>query len=64
MTENDPLAPLLSSGKSPKEIAEAIGRLLNSQGPSGNLDLSMEAVKEFEASYAVAETAKFFESVT
>ena len=45
------------------EIAGAIERLLQDEGESGPLDLSLEAVREFEASFAVRELATFLTEV-
>ncbi len=47
----------------PELIAEAIERLLRETGDSGKLDLSLEAVKEFEASEIVKKMSGFFHRV-
>lgn len=54
---------LAAADDDPPAIAEAIGRLLRGQGSDGPLDLSMEAVKEFEASQMVRKLADFLDSL-
>lgn len=48
---------------SPGEIAEAIERLLDGKGRNGPLDLSAEAVSEFESHSAIRRIASFFDGV-
>lgn len=47
----------------PERIAQAIRRLLRSEGESGPLDLRPEAVSEFEASHVVKQLARFLDSI-
>lgn len=50
---------LSAADDAPEEIADAIERLLSGRGASGELDLTLEAVREFEGSWAVRRLAEF-----
>jgi len=54
---------LAVSDNAPESIAEAIEQLLKGVGNKGKLDLSLEAVKEFEASVTLKKMAGFFSQV-
>jgi len=51
---------LAAADDSPEQIANALERLLRGEGESDKPDLTLDAVREFESSYAVEKMAKFF----
>lgn len=55
---------LAAPDDAPDQIAAAIDQLLQGRGASGKLDLSLEAVAEFESSATVRKMADFFSTVT
>ncbi len=54
---------LAAADDAPDEIADAIERLLEGRGACRSLDLSLEGVREYEASHAVARMTEFFDTV-